>query len=59
VACTRDAPPGETPPDKRSQGLRLRRLAPPVLAAQADPGTLLEGLRTMGYAPSADSAAGA
>ncbi|MFD9910696.1 helicase-associated domain-containing protein [Streptomyces sp. NPDC059063] len=44
--------------DKRSHGLRLRRLAPTVLAAQADPAALLEGLRSMGFAPAAESAEG-
>ncbi|MEU6218359.1 helicase-associated domain-containing protein [Streptomyces sp. NPDC047022] len=44
--------------DKRSASLRLRRLAPTVLAAQTDPATLLEGLRAMGFAPAAESAEG-
>ncbi len=44
--------------DKRSAGLRLRRLAPTVLAAQADPAALLDGLRAMGFAPAAESAEG-
>ncbi|KNB51496.1 helicase-associated domain-containing protein [Streptomyces caatingaensis] len=44
--------------DRRSAPLRLRRLAPTVLAAQVPPDALLEGLRTMGYAPAAESAAG-
>jgi hypothetical protein len=58
VRCDDDALLGEILADKRSQGMRLRRLAPTVLAAQADPATLLEGLRTMGYAPAAESAEG-
>ncbi|MEV6395521.1 helicase C-terminal domain-containing protein [Streptomyces sp. NPDC051907] len=58
VRCDDDALLGEILADKRSQGLRLRRLAPTVLAAQADPGALLEGLRAMGYAPAAESAEG-
>lgn len=58
VRCDDDAVLGEILADKRSQGLRLRRLAPTVLAAQADPATLLDGLRTMGYAPAAESAEG-
>jgi XPB/Ssl2-like helicase family protein len=58
VRCDDDALLGEILADKRSQGLRLRRLSPTVLAAQADPATLLEGLRTMGYAPAAESAEG-
>lgn len=53
-----DAMLGEILADKRSQPLGLRRLAPTVLAAQSDPATLLEGLRGMGFAPAAESAAG-
>jgi hypothetical protein len=58
VRCDDDALLGEILADKRSQGLRLRRLAPTVLAAQADPASLLEGLRSMGYAPAAETAEG-
>jgi hypothetical protein len=58
VRCDDDALLGEILADKRSQGLRLRRLAPTVLAAQTDPVSLLEGLRSMGYAPAAESAEG-
>ncbi|MFK4145845.1 helicase-associated domain-containing protein [Streptomyces sp. NPDC004065] len=58
VRCDDDAVLNEILADKRSAALRLRRLAPTVLAAQADPGTLLEGLRAMGYAPAAESAEG-
>ncbi|WP_189889278.1 helicase C-terminal domain-containing protein [Streptomyces xantholiticus] len=58
VRCDDDAVLGEILADKRSHGLGLRRLAPTVLAAQADPGALLEGLRAMGYAPAAESAEG-
>ncbi len=58
VRCDDDAVLDEILADKRSQGMRLRRLAPTVLAAQADPATLLDGLRTMGYAPAAESAEG-
>ncbi|MBX9394900.1 helicase C-terminal domain-containing protein [Streptomyces sp. TRM72054] len=58
VRCDDDALLNEILADKRSAGLRLRRLAPTVLAAQADPATLLEGLRTMGFAPAAESAKG-
>ncbi|WP_405881500.1 helicase C-terminal domain-containing protein [Streptomyces sp. NBC_01136] len=58
VRCDDDALLSEILADKRSQGLRLRRLAPTVLAAQADPATLLEGLRSMGFAPTAESAEG-
>ncbi|MEV6961037.1 helicase C-terminal domain-containing protein [Streptomyces sp. NPDC051207] len=58
VRCDDDAMLNEILADKRSAALRLRRLAPTVLAAQADPATLLEGLRAMGYAPAAESAEG-
>ncbi|MET9388048.1 helicase C-terminal domain-containing protein [Streptomyces sp. NPDC002928] len=58
VRCDDDALLNEIVADKRAAGLRLRRLAPTVLAAQADPATLLEGLRAMGYAPAAESTEG-
>ncbi|MEV5607923.1 helicase C-terminal domain-containing protein [Streptomyces sp. NPDC052225] len=55
VRCDDDSVLGEILADSRSAALRLRRLAPTVLAAQADPGTLLEGLRSMGFAPAAET----
>ncbi|MEV5549507.1 helicase C-terminal domain-containing protein [Streptomyces sp. NPDC052309] len=58
VRCDDDAALSEILADKRSAALGLRRLAPTVLAAQADPAALLEGLRAMGFAPAAESAAG-
>ncbi|MBX4180171.1 helicase-associated domain-containing protein, partial [Streptomyces geysiriensis] len=58
VRCDDDATLDEILADKRAAGLGLRRLAPTVLAAQADPAALLEGLRAMGFAPAAESAAG-
>ncbi|MDW4908815.1 helicase C-terminal domain-containing protein [Streptomyces sp. ADMS] len=58
VRCDDDSVLSEILADKRSANLRLRRLAPTVLAAQADPATLLDGLRTMGFAPAAESAEG-
>ncbi|MFJ9536958.1 helicase-associated domain-containing protein [Streptomyces sp. NPDC101225] len=58
VRCDDDAMLNEILADRRAAGLRLRRLAPTVLAAQADPATLLDGLRAMGYAPAAESAEG-
>ncbi|MEU1125302.1 helicase C-terminal domain-containing protein [Streptomyces sp. NPDC005899] len=58
VRCDDEAVLNEILADKRSAVLRLRRLAPTVLAAQSDPGALLEGLREMGYAPAAESADG-
>ncbi len=44
--------------DRRTAALRLRRLAPTVLAAQAPPETVLSVLRSMGLAPAAESADG-
>jgi hypothetical protein len=44
--------------DRRAASLRLRRLAPTVLAAQADPASVLEVLREMGLAPAAEGADG-
>ncbi|MFG2979683.1 helicase-associated domain-containing protein [Streptomyces sp. NPDC048258] len=58
VRCDDDAMLGEILADKRSAGLGLRRLAPTVLAALAEPTALLEGLRAMGYAPAAESRTG-
>ncbi|WP_320778130.1 helicase C-terminal domain-containing protein [Streptomyces sp. CRN 30] len=58
VRCDDDATLDEILADKRAAGLGLRRLAPTVLAAQADPAGLLEGLRAMGFAPAAESAGG-
>ncbi|MGW7415870.1 helicase-associated domain-containing protein [Streptomyces sp. NPDC054863] len=58
VRCDDDAVLGEILADKRAAGLGLRRLAPTVLAARTDPATLLDGLRAMGFAPAAESAAG-
>ncbi|MEV4559636.1 helicase C-terminal domain-containing protein [Kitasatospora sp. NPDC049285] len=49
---------GEVMADRRAAELRLRLLAPTVLAAQSGPETLLSVLRTMGYAPAAESADG-
>ncbi|MCI4040376.1 helicase C-terminal domain-containing protein [Streptomyces sp. TRM75563] len=58
VRCDDEAVLNEILADRRSTGLRLRRLAPTVLASQSDPGSLLEALRDMGYAPAAESADG-
>ncbi|MFJ8821371.1 helicase-associated domain-containing protein [Streptomyces sp. NPDC102467] len=58
VRCDDDAVMSEILADKRSAPLRLRRLAPTVLAAQVDPGSLLEGLRSMGFAPAAETSDG-
>jgi hypothetical protein len=58
LRCDDDALLGELLADRRAAQLRLRRLAPTVLAAQADPATVLTQLRTMGYAPAAESPEG-
>ncbi|PWI16351.1 DNA-binding protein [Streptomyces sp. Act143] len=58
VRCDDDAVLNEILADKRAASLGLRRLAPTVLAAQADPAALLDGLRSMGFAPAAESAEG-
>ncbi|MFD9129202.1 helicase-associated domain-containing protein [Kitasatospora sp. NPDC059571] len=58
LRCDDTALLAEVLADRRSVELRLRLLAPTVLAAQAPPETLLSVLRTMGYAPAAESAEG-
>ncbi|MFF4533217.1 helicase-associated domain-containing protein [Streptomyces sp. NPDC001407] len=58
LRCDDEAVLAEILADRRSAHLRLRRLAPTVLAAQAAPDALLAGLRDMGYAPAAESAEG-
>jgi hypothetical protein len=50
---------GELLADRRTAVLRLRRLAPTVLAAQADPHVVLQTLREIGLAPAAEGADGA
>ncbi|HEX6921698.1 MAG TPA: helicase C-terminal domain-containing protein [Actinomycetes bacterium] len=45
---------GEIVADRRAVHLRLRRLAPTVLAAQAPVDVVLDRLREMGYAPAAE-----
>ncbi|MFE8014329.1 helicase-associated domain-containing protein [Streptomyces antibioticus] len=58
LRCDDDTVLNEILADKRAAPLRLRLLAPTVLASQADPAALLDGLRAMGYAPAAESADG-
>ncbi|MFF8384894.1 helicase-associated domain-containing protein [Streptomyces kanasensis] len=58
VRCDDDAVLGEILADKRSASFGLRRLAPTVLASKAAPAVLLDGLRSMGFAPAAESAQG-
>jgi hypothetical protein len=45
--------------DKRSASLRLRRLAPTVVVAQAEPAAVVAQLREQGLAPALESADGA
>ncbi|HEU4912215.1 MAG TPA: helicase C-terminal domain-containing protein [Actinomycetes bacterium] len=49
---------GELLTDRRAASLRLRRLAPTVLAAQAPAEVVLDRLRELGYAPAAEGADG-
>ncbi|WP_314174912.1 helicase-associated domain-containing protein [Streptomyces winkii] len=58
VRCDDDALLTEITADKRSASMRLRRLAPTVLASPLPPDQLLARLREMGYAPAAESAEG-
>ncbi|MFE1288684.1 helicase C-terminal domain-containing protein [Streptomyces sp. NPDC058751] len=58
VRCDDESVLNEILADRRSQEFGLRRIAPTVLVAQSDPTTLLAGLRTMGFAPAAESAEG-
>ncbi|MFD5921394.1 helicase-associated domain-containing protein [Kitasatospora sp. NPDC058201] len=58
LRCDDPALLNEVLADRRSVDLRLRLLAPTVLASQAPPDALLAALRTMGYAPAAESAEG-
>ena len=58
VRCDDEALVGEIVVDRRLASLRLRRLAPMVLAAQAPVDVVLDRLRATGYAPAAESADG-
>ncbi|MYW05816.1 helicase-associated domain-containing protein, partial [Streptomyces sp. SID3343] len=58
LRCDDDALLTELVADRRAAGLRLRRLAPTVLAAESAPDAVLEKLRAMGFAPVAESATG-
>ena len=55
VRCDDEATLGELLGDRRCASLRLRRLAPTVLSAQAPPDVVLSRLREVGYAPAAES----
>jgi hypothetical protein len=58
VRCDDEATLGELLTDRRAAGLRLRRLAPTVLAAQSPADVVLDRLREIGYAPAAEGADG-
>jgi hypothetical protein len=58
VRCEDPAVIAEIAADQRASRLRLRKLAPTVLASPSDRGALLETLRELGYAPAAESADG-
>lgn len=49
---------GELLTDRRTAALRLRRLAPTVLAAQSPPDMVLDRLRELGYTPAVEGADG-
>lgn len=58
LRCDDDALLGELLADRRAASLRLRRLAPTVLAAESSPDAVLAKLRAMSFAPVAESATG-
>lgn len=58
VRCDDDTLLAEILADRRAAPLRLRLLAPTVLASPAPPDQLLAKLREMGHAPAAESAEG-
>ena len=58
LRCDDEAVLAELLVDRQAEQLRLRRLAPTVLAAQAPAETVLEVLRGIGLAPAGESAAG-
>jgi len=58
VRCDDEAVLSELVAERRAAGLRLRRLAPTVVAAGAPVDAVLDRLRALGYAPMAESAEG-
>ncbi len=58
IRCDDESVLNELIADKRSSPLRLRRLAPTVLTALVPVDHVLNELRTMGYAPAAESTDG-
>ncbi|GAA0435371.1 hypothetical protein Acor_75530 [Acrocarpospora corrugata] len=55
IRCDDPAVLEEVLADRRSTALRLRRLAPTVVASKTSRATLIDSLRAMGYAPVAES----
>ncbi|WP_433368432.1 helicase-associated domain-containing protein [Streptosporangium sp. CA-115845] len=55
VRCDDSSLLDEVMADKRAIPLRLRRLAPTVIASKSSRPTLVDSLRAMGYAPAAES----
>ncbi|WP_433351005.1 helicase-associated domain-containing protein [Microtetraspora malaysiensis] len=58
IRCDDPAVLDEVVADRRATVLRLRRLAPTVLASKTSRATLVDALRAMGYAPVAESLEG-
>ncbi len=58
LRCDDDALVAELLADRRTSGLGLRRLAPTVLVSSSPVDMLLERLRAMGYAPTAEGVHG-
>ncbi|HZE65468.1 MAG TPA: helicase-associated domain-containing protein, partial [Sporichthyaceae bacterium] len=58
IRCDDEALIAELVADRRAAPLKLRRLAPTVLVAGVGPEAVLTKLRELGYAPTAESAAG-
>ena len=59
LRCDDEALITEVLATKKAEGLRLRRLAPTVLASQAPVNQVLEVLRALGHAPAAEAPDGA
>ncbi|MEU8250792.1 helicase-associated domain-containing protein [Nonomuraea sp. NPDC048916] len=55
VRCDDPALLDQITADRRSSALRLRRLAPTVIASRSPRATLVDSLRAMGYSPVAES----
>ncbi|GLW97458.1 hypothetical protein Misp02_15450 [Microtetraspora sp. NBRC 16547] len=58
IRCDDPAVLDEVVADRRAAALRLRRLAPTVLASKTSRASLVDALRAMGYAPMAESLEG-